>query len=424
MLIPLNYACKHFFFESCNLLARERHIKDWYRSWLPETTKMRDSLSHWADNSNFIMLKQLFLFIALTLTLQLSGQSFPSTAVGGCTSAEITSTLPSYELDLWIGPFLNINHEDCTATLDPSIFGSALRARFSLEKYNHSTGTWVSQAGPQVSPRFNNLSHGTYRILIALPRRFSNTSCQGGFEVYNTLQQYVGHWGTYTNGRTSTSNPVVVGKTVASDISYNLVDGGSGDALPNGFDYGEVVTMDATASKNYDLYWLAGFEDTAPFRYYSQGWNFTNPLGGVGSFNLSDPFGNNGFQPAFGFPQTFSQYTIQFAIENSACPNESWVNLDKVLIICPSGLGCRFEQASLQAPKLAPNPSYGSLQVLHLAEGVYTLRVLDISGLLVHEKLFQPGEEINLEGIASGMYVASIWQNDTRLFTEKLVITH
>ena len=126
----------------------------------------------------------------------------------------------------------------------------------------------------------------------------------------------------------------------------------------------------------------------------------------------------------FGFPQTLSQYTVQFAVENSACINQSWLNLDKVFIVCPSGFGCRFEQASLQEPKLAPNPSYGSLQVLNLAAGEYTLKVIDISGLVVNETLFRSGEKIDLEGIASGMYVASVWQNGIRLFSDKLVITH
>lgn len=70
------------------------------RRGYPKPQKMRNSLSLWAVNSIFVMLKQLFLFIALTFTFQLSGQSFPSTAVGGCTSAEVTSALPNYELDL------------------------------------------------------------------------------------------------------------------------------------------------------------------------------------------------------------------------------------------------------------------------------------------------------------------------------------
>ncbi|HAD13167.1 MAG TPA: hypothetical protein DCF33_12115, partial [Saprospirales bacterium] len=210
--------------------------------------------------------------------------------------------------------------------------------------------------------------------------------------------------------------------TVASDIAYNFVDGGSGDLLPNGFDYEEVVTMDATASKNYDLYWLAVFEDSDPYRYHSLGWNFVNPVGGIGSYNLSAQVGNLYFQP-FGFPQTLSQYTVQFAVENSACLNQSWVNLDKIFLVCPSGFGCRFEQPSLQESKLAPNPSYGSLQVLNLAAGEYTLKLVDISGLVVNEALFQSGEAIDLEGIASGIYVASVWQNGIRLFSDKLVIT-
>ncbi len=367
------------------------------------------------------MFKQFFLLFLLFLSLNLLGQSFPTTAIGGCTSAEVVSAIPSYQLDLWIGPFISIDYVNCRATLDPSSFGTTLRARFILEKYNQSTGNWVSNAGPQSAAKFNNLSHGTYRILVELPKRFSNIQCQEGFEVYTTLGQNVGYWGTYTNGRLGTSNAVVVGKTVQSDIAYNFVDGGGGDLLPNGFDYQEVVTMNATASKNYDLFWLAIFEDTAPLRFAGIGWNLTNPIGGVGSINLTDVLGTS-FPPNFGFPQTLSQYTVQFAVENSACINDSWTNKDQVFIVCPSGSGCRFAQPQLNAPKLFPNPSVGSLQVSNLAAGVYELKVADISGRMVTELQFHAGEEISLEGISSGIYAASIWFNGVRLHTEKLVI--
>lgn len=382
---------------------------------------MRDYLGLWAEKLIFIMFKQSCLLFFLLISLQLSSQNFSTTAVGGCTSAEVISTLPSYQVDLWIGPFIIIDYVNCKATLDPGTFGTTLRARFILQKYNHSTGNWVSHAGPQSAPKFNNLPHGTYRILAVLPKRFSNIECQEGFEVYTTLGQSAGWWGTYTNGREGTSNAVVVGKTVPADIAYHFVDGGGGDLLPNGFDYGEVVTMNATATKNYDTYWLAIFENTTPFRYWSQGWNSTTPPLGVGSINLTDLagvfFGGN-----FGLPGTMSQYTVQFAVENSACGNASWVNNDQVFVVCPSGFGCRFEQSSLAAPKLFPNPSVGSLQASNLEDGGYELKIVDISGRLVKVLPFQAGAEILLEGVSAGMYAASIWQNGLRLHTEKLVI--
>ena len=278
------------------------------------------------------MFRSFLLCYALSISIQLSSQSTLS-AVGGCTTAEVVSGFPTnFEVDLWAGPFLSINYVQCKATLDPAFFGSALRPRYTLERFDHSSGNWLSHAGPQASSKFTNLPHGTFRIIVVSPKRFSNIECQEGFDVYNTLLQRLGWWGTYTYGATSTSNAVVVGKTVSSDIAYNFIDGGGGDALPNGDDYGQIVTMNASASKNYDLFWLAIFETTSPFRYGGQGWSFTNPIGGVGSINLSDKAAQFGILPTLGFSGTFAQYTIQFAIENKACINESWTNNDQPFI--------------------------------------------------------------------------------------------
>jgi hypothetical protein len=369
------------------------------------------------------MFRSFLLCFALSISMQLSSQSI-FTAIGGCTTAEAVSGLPTnFEVDLWAGPFQSINYVQCKATLNPAVPHSAMRPRYTLQRFDQNSGNWLSHAGPQNSPKFTNLPHGTFRIIVVSPTRFTNIECQEGFDVYNTGGQRLGWWGTYTNGATSTSNAVVVGKTVSSDIAYHFVDGGGGDILPNADDFGQIVTMNASASKNYDLFWLAIFENTSPFRYGGQGWSFTNAIGGVGSINLTQKAAQFGIDP-LGFPGTFAQYTVQFAIENKACINESWTNSDQVFTICPSdlNLNCRFGQPSLEAPKLSPNPSLGSLQVSNLTAGEYQIKVVDLSGRLIDEINFRAGEEITLEGISAGMYVASIWHNGVRVHTEKLII--
>lgn len=205
-------------------------------------------------------------------------------------------------------------------------------------------------------------------------------------------------------------------------ISYTWVDGGGGDLLPIGFDYEEIVTMNTSASKNYDLYWLAIFEDTPPYRYWSNGWNTVSPSVGLGNLNLTIMATPSGFAPTFGFSNTFSQYTVQFAVENLRCINNSWNNLDKYFIICPSGTGCRIAEKQSRAPTLSPNPNWGSFQIFGLDLGEYQLKIVDISGRTVHETGYLAGEEITLTGITSGLYVASLWKDGARVLTEKLIV--
>ncbi len=335
---------------------------------------------------------------------------------GGCTSVTPVSGIQTYESDLWVGPY--VPHDSkCEVTFGAT--RTRLKAMFTLQRFNQSTNTWTNAVGPQLSSTFNNVSHGTYRISAAYPARFVNDQCPSGYDAYIFNGQRIGRLGT-TFGPTDISNTVIVGKTVSSDISTFFVDGGNGNILPNGFDFGEIATLNISGCKNYDLYWLAIFEDTAPNRYWSQGW--TSGTGG-NTFNLSEKWGSPS-NWALGTPGSLSQYKIQFAIENSQCINSSWNVTEPVFIICPQGTGCRYVDTEAKKMDISPNPASGSCQINNFDPSQYTSHQLSITDMAGQQLkgIHLSSSEVDISDLPNGMYIVTLWNNSTRVFSEKLII--
>ena len=68
-----------------------------------------------------------------------------------------------------------------------------------------------------------------------------------------------------------------------------------------------------------------------------------------------------------------------------------------------------------------PNPATGYITV-RTEESGSTLRIIDISGKLMHtEKLVQPVQRVELQGMNSGMYFISIESGNKRV-TQKLIV--
>lgn len=268
-----------------------------------------------------------------------------------------------------------------------------------------------------------NFVYDLDRVTVSCPVLFRNQQCPEGIDIFNNKQQYLGQYGTYTNGIFAISNTVVVGATTPSDISYTFVDIPETGAEA-AYDFGEVARMNTSASKNYNLWWLAIFEDGPTYqRYRSNGW--TNGTVPNNLFDLSLFWGQAGWQF-----ETFHSYTVQFVIENAQCrngieqnPPATWNVLERTFFICPAGTGCRIGEDA-QKIVLSPNPASSVVRLLHFemdAGREYRLTIADLAGRTTRSTSLT-SNEVDISGLSKGMYAVTIERDGKRIFTDKLVI--
>ncbi|RMG88598.1 MAG: T9SS C-terminal target domain-containing protein [Bacteroidetes bacterium] len=235
----------------------------------------------------------------------------------------------------------------------------------------------------------------------------------------------IGWWGTWSE-KDYFTNEVLVGPTNESDIGYTFIDPTPNDPFEEGYDYGELVKMNTSASQNYDLWWLAIFE-TGPtnHRYRTMGWTYgTVPNDEI---DLTDFW--NGPNNTWEF-ETFHQYTVQFVVENSKCRNgiefpnpNGWNNLNRSFFICPAGAGCRFGTGGREIT-ISPNPA-GS--VIHLEnfepdlDRDYRLTIADMSSKIVRS-IPLTTDRVDISDLESGMFIVSIFREGEQVFSSKLVV--
>ncbi|MEP7198115.1 MAG: T9SS type A sorting domain-containing protein, partial [Saprospiraceae bacterium] len=267
-------------------------------------------------------------------------------------------------------------------------------------------------------------SHGTYRLYIEVPQTVLSETCPvhgtpGPIEVYNTAFQLIGYVGNWYGDASGTyySNQVFVGHTVDTDISYTFVDvPETGAELA--YDDGENVTINTSACKNSDLWWLAIFEDGPTYhRYWALGW-FNGPVSSLDlSFLWDDMVGNN-FEP-------YHSYTVQFAVENKSCINSSWNNLDRTFFICPSGTGCRLGEDPDQI-SIYPNPAYSTINLNNFTPDlgrIYQVYIFDFLGRAI-KQVQLTSNEVDVSDLANGIYSLVVQENKKQIFVSKLIISH
>lgn len=366
-------------------------------------------------------------FLLLLFTCFLLQDLIGQTALGGCSTVKVTSQPFSKKLIEQAYIIHEISQCEKYVEVYPQGWG---HARIWLQKKN-SSGVFedyflnpvrsripVSASVPNTygEVTFSNLPHGTYRGKVQIPVNYFATC---GLIIYHRYPNELNAgWQAIMSGLFFTGE-VIVGPTVAADIAYSFVDGGGGNSLPNGFDFGEVVTIDPTASKNYDQYWLAIFELGGAQRYWSQGWTIGGTLGVT---DLSSKWASGG-QGDWVF-ESLGSYRVQFAIENSQCINPSWTGLEKDFFICPAGSGCRLADEAYEDLRISPNPAAGNFQLTGfdaLAHPTSHLILSDLSGRQV-KSILAPEGDIDISDLPNGMYVVTLWDNSVRLFSDKLII--
>lgn len=374
---------------------------------LPKTTIIQSR--HYRFNS--IRMRPFYFLLTTMLTLLSFPLAQAQTAEGGCTSVKLVSGVPLYPNNAYIDPFLvGCSYcNECNKMLNPVYLQSPRTPQFSLQRPVGES--WVTVAGWQLSPQFNDLPHGWYRIAVRAPRYIVAPNCTTGWiKIYNTFNQHVGFEGEWAP--TIYSNMVTVGETVQSDVKWTFIDPNS-----NGlFDSGDEVKMNTLGTINYDHWWVAIFENGGQNRYASNGW--TSGLIPGNQFDLRQFWVD---KTGTMFSEIPVSYTVQFAI-SSRCDTE-WTNLDRWFAVCPTGTGCRIGETG--ALTIAPNPAstYFSLNGFHPSEASsYRLTLTDLNGRILKTFSQDIQRQFDVSDLSNGLYIVQIWENDARVFTTRLSV--
>lgn len=298
-----------------------------------------------------------------------------------------------------------------------------------LQRFNFNTNTFETIQGPRaVNQPFSNLTNGTYRVKLQVPRRFFRASClpNGHIPAYFFGGQqagWVGHYSEVTDGDspgTFFSNEVIVGMTTPSDINFTFIDvpeTGSESA----YDYGEEVKINTSQCKNYNRWMIAIIEDGGANRYMSTGW-LNGKINGDGlMFDLKRLWKE--WDPNWEF-EAFRSYHVQVVLENNECPNPSWNQLIRTFFVCPTGTGCRLGAPEEQPIHLGPNPAHSSVFLHNFDAGSHPGSLIIISDMTGRTQ--QTGvltdNEIDVSALPVGIYALQLIHKGQRLFTSKLII--
>lgn len=371
-------------------------------------------------------MKRIFSYLIAMLLFQ-SVLSAQISIEGGCTEVTIdASTIPTFDQDLY-----NISRqsEPCRAVVSNP--GGTMKAKMTLQRLN-SNGQFVTVSSfPQFPPNntWSNLSHGTYRVRVSIPKAIVALNCISGWiNIYSVNGQYLGRRGEYPEidgGENSTvfySNAVVVGNTVPADNSYTFIDepeqGGE-----NLYEYGEIVKINTSACSNYNQWWVAIFESDPNGRYASNGWSYgTIPNNEV---NLTDVWQKN--HPNWEFEINRS-YTVQFVVENQQCLNGSGWNVnERSFFICSPqhGQNCRAGKDS-GVFSITPNPANTSIRFQNFELDLgwdYRVLVTDLYGK-VAKSVKLTDTYLDISDLPNGMFVVNIIRDGQPIHQTKLVVSH
>lgn len=353
----------------------------------------------------------IILFVSIIFNNEIAGQL---TVIGGCTSVTMTSP-PStnYQPDLIdVVSFANKSAPCEKIVKTWSTPSMHMTPQYVLQR---KTTTGFQPVVSNFNGTFNNITiHGTYRVLATLPSLFTNFGCSNGIKLFTYQGQSVGFEGEYSTV-TEVSNEVVVGKTVASDISTSWIDP-TGSAF-SGFSYLEPVKLNVAGCKNYDRFWLAVLSNPAGSFWASNGWTDVSPSSLPQEFDLSEfsTFGAPG-PPA-------EEYMVQFAIENSQCVNSSWMVTTPLFYICNESVCRGVKETDFT---ISPNPASGRIMLNGNPvknDGESTISITDLTGKPVYTSVLY-SNEIDVSTLPEGLYLVALSNAGQKASVQKLVIKH
>ncbi|NBC10088.1 MAG: T9SS type A sorting domain-containing protein [Bacteroidetes bacterium] len=363
------------------------------------------------------------LFLTLVSSFWLEAQTISSN--DQCKEGEVTIRTQNFDKELIAeaaiaGPENNCGH----------VVASVLKmgfARIWLQKKN-SSGVFVDVNTSPVESRFvvsgllpdaygletfTNLSKGVYRGRVQVPETYDPPGSCTSTSYFSTAGAYLGKQAEWSS--VFFTDEMIIGAPKPSDIDFSFVDL-ENDPFEQLYDLGESPTIDASASKHYDIYFLAIFETGSTYnRYSSIGWQ----SGTLGIYNLDDMW-------PWDFVEDHS-YEVQFVIDNRGC-KAGWNNLNRTFGICPENFpfDCKLGETSIEGIKIGPNPANQTVNIYNFDPRIdqgYTAIISDITGKPIRQ-LMLDSDQIDVSSIPNGIYVVRILKGNSPIFTSKLVVSH
>ena len=312
-----------------------------------------------------------------------------------------------------------------------------------LQWKNDKTGNFESVSGgvqgyPDEFPGYylRNLQPGIYRLYYTW---LNTPRCPGGSYIKATkdgedlgkLAEIVG-W--------EYSNEVVVGAPAQSDNVVKFLDGNgryinNDPSLDRYFDPSESIRIDARESRLFDEYQISivefdGGNPNAPARSRSLGNtglvnNFARPLGIEDLRAVWDPTGNG---PNWQFT-VGNAYRLQVTIRNSACPSSPLIDNFQWFYICSAAQLCRGgTDKAIVSASISPNPVSNRFTVNGFVFNPTPLvkdqlEIYDLAGKLVKKMGNITGNEFEVNDLTSGAYFISVFRDNQKMFTKKLIIS-
>jgi hypothetical protein len=389
------------------------------------------------------MKKTTFFTILLLLSILRTGISQTLIATADCNS--ITATV-STTSNLWGA---NMMLSNCSSDQGPcckiirnwsgplrDIYGPP--SQLQVTNYRlYESGNYLI-AGPQTSPTFSNLPHGTYKITADVPIRDNCANGSGdpialfGYDPPSEGYVFVGNRGHLETRHTQY---VVVGPTDQDDFYRVFLTNvaGVGAQPKQYFCLGDEVFLH-DVSPNYNLFWVDIYENEWPYRWESTYWvngtthnNYTGP-----SLSLTDLWRSNNSDWTF---SPDKHYSVQFAIENRNCINPSW-NVKHLQFTFPSeacatgGSDDRSGSAATSTTtpiRMSPNPASNWLTLHNLQDYEISTLKVEIQNMLgqsVLESFSLATPQVDVSSLSTGAYILYVSQNGRRIFTEKLLVQH
>jgi hypothetical protein len=285
-------------------------------------------------------------------------------------------------------------------------------------------GSWINTD----TYDFTNLEEGsTYKVLaepfLCTSEPVQNANGSGG---------YRGVWGSEFE-----SNSVIVGASRLADNSWKFIEipriyiGNYPERGPF-YEANEPVKINASASKNYDIYAIA-IQEFYPDEVTQGRWRPINNNGnggwttgqiGSGQMGIVDLSVEWARDRGWTFLTGYS-YRVQVVIQKNSCP--SWTQVLKFFRVCENATGgCRIGGEKSDKMTISPNPASNKFQLMGIdfsADKNYKVSISDISGKEIQAFEHVNSNEFSTENLANGIYIVNLMADNRRLFSSKLIVS-
>ncbi len=232
-------------------------------------------------------------------------------------------------------------------------------------------------------------------------------------KAFDYALKWVGWRGTYSGSPDYTSNAVWVGEAEISSNDAAFSD--TGGTWPDKFDIDDSVNILLTQNPKF-THWKGVVRDEKTLEEYETGWNNVN---NSREFRVSELWEDKTGAPF----NVFRGYKATIWVDNQQCI--AWKSLNMFFVTCPWTSGCKLQDQELSL-RFYPNPATENiilqgLDDIHQGDRMEAT-IIDGMGKMVKRIPNLQKTQISVSDLTAGMYYLSVFRNQNRISTEKLIV--